>query len=376
MTVIGVPTEVKTDEHRVGLTPSGARELTDRGHEVVVQAGAGAGVGLPDEAYAAQGARIAPDAASVFSAAELIVKVKEPQSRETAMIAPHHTLFTYLHLAANPELTRALMASGATCIAYETVEDRAGRLPLLAPMSEIAGRVAAQAGAFMLEKPHGGPGLLLGGAVGVPPGRAMVIGAGVVGRHAATIAAGLGATVDLFDRSLEVLRELEPVLNPRCRTHFASTLALDQGLAQADVVIGAVLVRGARAPRVVTHEQLELMKPGALLVDVSIDQGGCFETSRPTTHSDPVYQVDGIRHYCVPNMPSAVPVTATHALTNATLPYVLTLAGEGTAAALAADPGLGAGLNVRAGEITCRPVAEALDLADPAPGARELLQVR
>lgn len=375
MTVVGVPTEIKADERRVALTPAGARELVDRGHEVVVQAGAGAGVGLSDSAYAAQGARIAPDEASVFSQAELVVKVKEPQVRETALIAPHHTLFTYLHLAANSELTRALMASGATCIAYETVEDRAGRLPLLAPMSEIAGSVAAQAGAFMLEKPHGGPGLLLGGAVGVPPARVMVIGAGVVGRQAAAIAAGLRAAVDLYDRSLEVLRGLEPVLHPRCRTRFASALAIEEGLSEADVVIGAVLVRGARAPHVVSRAQLGLMKPGALLLDVSIDQGGCFETSRPTTHSDPVYEIDGIRHYCVANMPSAVPLTATHALTNATLPYVVALAEAGTAAALAADPGLRAGLNIRAGEITCPPVAEAFGPAEASSTARELLHV-
>lgn len=360
MTVVGVPTEIKADEYRVALTPAGVRELVDRGHTVLIQAGAGAGVGMPDAAYAKQGAAIVPDAASVFERAQLIVKVKEPQPVETAMLKPSHTLFAYLHLAADAQLTLALMESGATCIAFETVEDAAGRLPLLAPMSEIAGRLASQAAAFMLEKPHGGPGLLLGGAPGVAPAEVIVIGGGVVGTQAAAIAAGLGANVCIYDRSIERLRELELLLHGRCSTRFASTLEIEQGLRDADVVIGAVLVRGAKAPHVVSRAQLALLKPGALLVDVSIDQGGCFETSKPTTHHDPVFEVDGVRHYCVANMPSAAPVTATHSLTNATLPYVTKLAEIGAPAALAADPGLLAGLNVHAGSITYAPVAEAV----------------
>jgi len=360
MTVIGVPTEIKADEYRVALTPSGARELADRGHTVLIQAGAGDGVGLPDGSYAEQGATIVPDAASVFDGAELIVKVKEPQGSEVAMLKPSHTLFAYLHLAADERLTLGLMESGATCIAFETVEDAAGRLPLLAPMSEIAGRLASQAGAFMLEKSHGGPGVLLGGAPGVAPGNVMVIGGGVVGTQAAKIAAGLGANVVIYDRSLERLRELEPIMGGRCSTRFASTLEIEQGLREADLIVGAVLIKGAKAPHVVSRGQLALLKRGALLLDVSIDQGGCFETSRPTTHHDPVFEVDGVRHYCVANMPSAAPVTATHSLTNATLPYVIKLADQGTTEALESDPGLLAGLNVRAGEITYAHVAEAI----------------
>ncbi len=367
MTVIGVPREVKADEYRVALTPSGARELADHGHTVLLEAGAGAAVGLEDGAYVEQGAQIVADAAAVFEQAQLIVKVKEPQPQEVAMLRPRHTLFAYLHLAAAPQLARSLMASGATCIAFETVTDARGRLPLLAPMSEIAGRLAAQAAAFMLERPHGGRGVLLGGAPGVAPATVIVIGAGVVGTHAAKIAAGLGAEVWIYDRSIDRLRELEGQLGGRCQTRFATTLHIEAGLSAADVVIGAVLVPGARAPRVVTRTELSLMRPGALLVDVSIDQGGCFETSRPTTHSDPVFEVDGVRHYCVANMPSAAPLTATHALKNATLPYVLALADRGVAAALRGDPGLMAGLNVCASRITCVPVAEALDLEAVAP---------
>jgi alanine dehydrogenase len=368
MTAIGVPTEVKTDEHRVALTPAGARELSERGHAVLIQAGAGEGADIADQEYVRQGASIVADAAAVFAQGQLIVKVKEPQPQEIAMLTPSHTLFTYLHLAADELLTRGLMASGATCIAYETVEDSAGRLPLLAPMSEIAGKVAAQAAAFMLEKPQGGRGMLLGGAPGVAPGKVMVIGAGVVGYQAAAIAAGLGADVDIYDRSIDRLRALEPTLPGGCSTRFASKLEIEQGLRDADVVIGAVLVRGAKAPSVVAREQLKLMRPGALLVDVSIDQGGCFETSKPTTHSDPVYDVEGVRHYCVANMPSAAPITATHSLTNATLPYVVKLADLGAAQALGEDAGLLAGLNVWAGQITCAPVAEAFDLELVAPG--------
>jgi alanine dehydrogenase len=360
MTTIGVPTEIKTDEYRVALTPSGVRELTDRGHDVLVQAGAGVGSAIADDAYAAQGARIVPDADAVFAGAELIVKVKEPQPEEVARLESRHTLFTYLHLAAAPELTHRLMESGATCVAYETVEDARGRLPLLAPMSEVAGKIATQAGAFMLEKPLGGRGLLLGGVPGVAAGRVMVIGGGVVGQNAAEIAIGLGAEVYVFDRSIDRLRELEVLLNGRASTCYASTLEVEQRLPEVDLVVGAVLVHGAKAPHVITREQLGLMKPGAVLVDVSIDQGGCFETSRPTTHSDPTYEVDGITHYCVTNMPGAVPITSTYALTNATMPYLVKLASEGVSRALMSDPGFLKGLNVAAGKVTYDPVAQAV----------------
>ena len=354
----GVPTEIKTDEYRVAMTPSGVRELTQHGHEVVVQAGAGEGSAISDEEYVAQGATILPDADSVFAEADLIVKVKEPQPEEVARLRPGQVLFTYLHLAPDPELTVGLMDSGATCIAYETVEDPMGRLPLLAPMSEIAGKIATQAGAFMLEKPLGGRGLLLGGVPGVAAGKVMVIGGGVVGANAARIGLGMGAEVYIYDRSIDRLRDLEHQMNWEASTCFASTLEIEQRLPEVDLVIGAVLVKGAQAPRVVTREQLALMKPGAVLVDVSIDQGGCFETSKPTTHSDPTYEVDGITHYCVANMPGAVPITSTWALTNATMPYVLKLADRGVAGALSADPGFMKGLNVAAGRLTYEPVAE------------------
>jgi alanine dehydrogenase len=354
---VGVPTEIKTDEYRVALTPSGVRELTDHGHDVLVEAGAGEGSAIADDAFAAQGATILPDADAVCAEAEMIVKVKEPQPVEVARLEPRHTLFTYLHLAPDPELTRGLIASGATCIAYETVEDARGRLPLLAPMSEVAGKIAAQAGAFMLEKPLGGRGLLLGGVPGVAAGKVMVIGGGVVGQNAAEIAIGMGGEVYVYDRSIDRLRELEVLLNGRCSTCFASTLEIEQRLPETDLVIGAVLVHGARAPHVVTRRQLGLMKPHAVLVDVSIDQGGCFETSRPTTHSDPTYEVDGVTHYCVANMPGAVPITSTYALTNATMPYVVKLATEGVHRALGSDPGFMKGLNVAAGRLTYEPVA-------------------
>ena len=361
MTTIGVPSEIKQDEYRVAITPAGVRELTDRGHRVLIQAGAGEGSSIADGDYAEQGASIVADAPAVFAQADLIVKVKEPQPQEVALLEARHTLFTYLHLAADETLTRALMSSGATCIAYEAVEDSHGRLPLLAPMSEVAGKIATQAGAFMLEKPLGGRGLLLGGVPGVAAGKVMVIGGGIVGQNAAQVAIGLGAEVYVYDRSIDRLRELEIQLGGACSTCFASTLTIEQGLADADLVIGAVLVRGAKAPHVVTRAQLALMKPGAVLVDVSIDQGGCFETSRPTTHSDPTYEVDGINHYCVANMPGAVPITSTWALTNATMPYVVRLAdADGDAlTATAGDPGFREGLNVCAGAITYGPVAEA-----------------
>ena len=367
MTIVGVPTEIKTDEYRVALTPAGVRELVDRGHEVIVQEGAGVGSAIPDAEYVEQRARIVPDADAVFDEAEMIVKVKEPQPVEVAMLGPHHTLFTYLHLAPDPELTRGLMESGATCVAYETVEDTRGRLPLLAPMSEVAGKIATQAGAFMLEKPLGGRGLLLGGVPGVAAGKVMIIGGGVVGLTAAEIAIGMGAETYIFDRSIDRLRELDFLLNNRCSTVFSTALSIERLLPEVDLVIGAVLVHGAKAPHVITRHQLSLMKRNAVLVDVSIDQGGCFETSRPTTHSDPTYEVDGVTHYCVANMPGAVPVTSTFALTNATMPYIVKLAHEGVHAALADDPGLMKGLNVAAGQVTYEPVARDQSLEYVAP---------
>jgi alanine dehydrogenase len=356
---VGVPTEIKTDEYRVALTPSGVRELVEHGHEVVVQAGAGEGSAISDADYVEQGAGILPDAAAVFGDADMIVKVKEPQPPEVALLEPRHTLFTYLHLAPDAELTRGLCESGATCVAYETVEDSRGRLPLLAPMSEVAGKIATQAGAFMLEKPLGGRGILLGGVPGVAAANVMVIGGGVVGMNAAFIAIGMEATVYVFDRSIDRLRELDIAFGGRADTCYASTLDIEKRLPYVDLVIGAVLVHGAKAPYVIRRDQLKLMKKGAVLVDVSIDQGGCFETSRPTTHSDPTYEVDGVTHYCVANMPGAVPITSTYALTNATLPYVLHVADAGVAGAARENPGLAKGVNVAAGKVTYQPVAEA-----------------
>jgi alanine dehydrogenase len=355
---VGVPTEIKTDEYRVALTPAGVRELVDAGHEVFVQAGAGLGSSIEDDDYVAQGAKILPDADAVFGEATLIVKVKEPQPVEVARLRPHHTLFTYLHLAAEEPLTRGLMDSGATCIAYETVEDARGRLPLLAPMSEVAGKIATQAGAFMLEKPLGGRGILLGGVPGVAAANVMVIGGGVVGMNAAFIAIGMEATVFVYDRNIDRLRELDVAFQGRADTCFASTLSIEERLPDIDLVIGAVLVHGAKAPHVITRAQLSLMKKSAVLVDVSIDQGGCFETSRPTTHTDPTYEVDGITHYCVANMPGAVPITSTYALTNATMPYVVHLANAGVHRAVEENPGLKLGVNVAAGQVTYAPVAE------------------
>src|ERR1700682_1867879 len=364
---IGVPGEIKPDEYRVAITPAGVRELSARGHEVLVQAGAGEGSAMTDEQFRAQGARIVDDAETVFEQAELVLKVKEPQPEEVARLRERHTLFTYLHLAAEPKLARALQQSGATCIAYETVEDSDGRLPLLAPMSEVAGKIATQAGAFMLEKPLGGRGILLGGGPGGAPASVLVIGGGVVGMNAAFIAIGMQADVFVFDRSIDRLRELEVAFGGRASTVYSSTLAIEEMLPLAGLVSGAVLVHGGRAPHVVTREQLKLMKPHAVLVDVSIDQGGCFETSRPTTHSDPTFEVDGITHYCVTNMPGAVPITSTYALTNATLPYVIELAEHGIEQALARDPGLRMGLNVAGGEIIHPAVAEALGVGAVSP---------
>jgi alanine dehydrogenase len=361
---IGVPTEVKSDEYRVAITPAGVRELSTHGHEVLVEMGAGEGSAMPDEQFLAQGARIVPDADAVFEQAELVVKVKEPQPEEVRRLRPGQTLFTYLHLAAEPELARGLLASGATCIAYETVEDGTGHLPLLAPMSEVAGKIATQAGAFMLEKPLGGRGILLGGVPGVAAATVLVIGGGVVGMNAAFIAIGMQADVFVFDRSIDRLRELDVAFGGRASTVYSSTLAIEEMLPLADLVIGAVLVHGGRAPHVITREQLKVMKRHAVLVDVSIDQGGCFETSRPTTHSNPTFEVEGITHYCVTNMPGAVPITSTYALTNATLPYLIELADLGPDEALERNQGLRKGLNVRAGEITHPAVAEALGMTD------------
>lgn len=358
---VGIPSEIKPDEYRIAITPAGVRELTARGHEVLVQAGAGEGSAMADEQFAAQGAQIVADAAAVFAVAELVLKVKEPQPSEVEMLRAGQTLFTYLHLAAEPELARGLQESGATCIAYETVEDAAGRLPLLAPMSEVAGKIATQAGAFMLEKPLGGRGILLGGVPGVAAATVLVIGGGVVGMNAAFIAIGMQADVFVFDRSVDRLRELDVAFAGRASTVFSSTLAIEEMLPLADLVIGAVLVHGGRAPHVITREQLKIMRRHAVLVDVSIDQGGCFETSRPTTHSEPTYEVDGITHYCVTNMPGAVPITSTYALTNATLPYVSELAELGVEEALEQNEALRRGLNVQAGEITHPAVADALD---------------
>jgi alanine dehydrogenase len=359
---VGVPTEIKPDEYRVSLTPAGTRELTDHGHEVLIQQGAGDGSAIPDSEYVEQGARILPSADEVWAESELVLGVKEPQPEEYGRIRPEHTVFTYLHLAPDPDLTRALCDSGATCIAYETVEDSHGRLPLLAPMSEVAGKIATQAGAFMLERPLGGRGVLLGGVPGVAAATVLVIGGGVVGLNAAFIAIGMEADVFVFDRNIDRLRELDIAFGGRASTVYSSTLSVENMLPLADLVIGAVLIHGARAPYVITRKQLKLMKQRAVLVDVSIDQGGCFETSRPTTHSDPTFAVDGITHYCVTNMPGAVPITSTFALTNATLPYVLALADLGLEGALAKDPGLRPGVNVAHGKVTHPAVAEGTGL--------------
>jgi len=355
---IGVPKEIKQDEYRVAITPAGVREMTEHGHEVFIEATAGEGSAITDAAFEAQGARIVPDAAAVFEAGEMILHVKELQAPEIEMLKPGHLLFTYLHLAPDPDQTAGLQKSGATCVAYETVEDSDGRLPLLAPMSEIAGKIATQAGAFMLEKPMGGRGILLGGVPGVAAATVVVIGGGVVGTNAAFIAMGMAADVFILDRSIDRLRELDMAYGREASTVYSTTLAVEELLPRADLVVGAVLVHGARAPFVINREQLGLMKPGAVLVDVAIDQGGCFETSRPTTHRDPTYEVDGITHYCVANMPGAVPITSTFALTNATLPYALALADNGLESAVRKIPGLKPGINVAAGKVTHSSVAE------------------
>lgn len=356
--LVGVPTEIKNNEYRVGLTPSGVRELTLRGHRVLVQCGAGAGIGLTDDLYRNSGAELVAEPAEIFRRAELIVKVKEPQPHECEWLRAGQILFTYLHLASDAELTRRLLASQATCIAYETVTDSRGALPLLAPMSEVAGRMAIQAAAHHLEKAQGGSGVLLGGVPGVMPAHVLVLGGGVVGVNAARMALGMGARVVIVDKSLPRLRQLDELFGPQLSTLYSTFDAIEQQLARADVVVGAVLIPGAAAPRLVSRAQLKIMRAGSVLVDVAIDQGGCFETSRPTTHQQPTYVVDDIIHYCVANMPGAVARTATFALTNATLPYVLRLASDGLHAALRSDADFRNGLNLHAGAVTYRAVAD------------------
>ncbi|MDN3557158.1 alanine dehydrogenase [Halomonas maura] len=359
---IAVPREIKNHEYRVALTPSGARELVGRGHRVTLQAGAGDGAGFADAAFEAAGARIERDVAALWHDAELILKVKEPLREEVARLTAGQTLFTYLHLAAEEDLTQGLMESGATCIAYETITDRQGGLPLLAPMSTVAGRMAVQAGAHSLEKAQGGAGILLPGVPGVAPAKVAVIGGGVVGENAARMALGLGAEVSVLDRSIARLEQLDDRYQGRMKTVYSTADALEQVVRESDLVIGAVLVPGAAAPKLITREMLADLKPGSVLVDVAIDQGGCFATSQATTHAQPTYLVDGVVHYCVANMPGAVARTSTQALTNATLPYIIALADKGWRQALADDPHFLAGLNVHDGRITHAAVAEAFGL--------------
>jgi alanine dehydrogenase len=355
---IGVAREIKSDEYRVALTPAGALELKNRGHEVLVETGAGEGSAFDDNAYLSVGARIG-SVDDVWGTSDLLLKVKEPVASEYTRLRAGLTLFTYLHIAADEPLTRALVGSGVTAVAYETVETPRGALPLLAPMSEIAGRLASQAGAYFLEKPFGGRGLLLGGVPGVAPGRVVIIGGGIVGYNAAVIALGLGAQVTILERSIDRMRHLEEILSGRVSLLMSSSLQITSSVADADLVIGAVLIPGAVAPKLVTRAMIAGMKTGAVVVDVAIDQGGCFETSHPTTHSDPVYVVEGVTHYCVANMPGGVPITATKALTNATLPYVEAIANRGLRDAVAADHELAKGVNVVAGKITYEAVAQA-----------------
>ena len=361
--LIGVPKEIKTREYRVGLTPSSVREVVAQGHTVLVETNAGAGIGAVDADYVRAGAEIAANASDVFRSADMIVKVKEPQAAERKMLRPSQILFTYLHLAPDPDQTADLVASGATCIAYETVTSPTGGLPLLAPMSEVAGRMAVQAGAYFLEKAHGGLGLLLGGVPGVPPAKVVVLGGGVVGTHAIDVALGIGADVHVIDRSVDALRRLWVQFGRGLNTVFSTRDAIDHHLADADLVIGGVLIAGASAPKLITRAHLKTMKPGSVIVDVAIDQGGCAETSKPTTHDEPTYVVDGVTHYCVANMPGGVPKTSTYALNNATLPFVLALANKGWKQALTDNIHLRSGLNVWNGKITCNAVAEALGYA-------------
>jgi len=370
---IGCPTEIKPQEFRVGMTPDAAREAALHGHRVIVQKGAGSGAGFTDEDYAAAGAAIAGTAEEVFATADMIVKVKEPQAPERRMLREGQILFTYLHLAPDPDQTRDLLKSGCTAIAYETVTNDRGGLPLLAPMSEVAGRLAPQVGAWTLQEANGGRGVLMGGVPGVAPARVVVIGGGVVGTNAARIAAGMGADVTVLDRSLPRLEYLDDVFGSVFRTRFSTASATAALTREADMVIGAVLIPGAAAPKLVSREMLGEMKPGAALVDVAIDQGGCFETSKPTTHADPIFEVDGIMHYCVANMPGAVARTSTIALGNATMPFMLALADKGWQQACQDDPNLLNGLNVHAGRLTCYAAGEALgiDVISPAIAVRE-----
>jgi alanine dehydrogenase len=359
---IGVPREIKVHEYRVGLVPAGVRELVTAGHEVLVESGAGNGIGVDDDQFRAAGALVTGTAAELFERADMIVKVKEPQPVEYERLRAGQVLFTYLHLAADAAQAKGLMKSGATAIAYETVTGRNGTLPLLTPMSEVAGRMSIQVGAASLQKANGGFGILLGGVPGVPPAKVVIIGGGVSGTHAAEMAVGMRADVTVVDRSVDRLRELSALFGSTLYTAYSTTATIERLVRDADLVVGAVLVVGATAPKLVTRAMVKTMKPGAVLVDISIDQGGCFETSHPTTHADPTFVVDGVIHYCVANMPGAVPRTSTLALTNATLPYVRALADLGWQAALKRDPGLAAGLNVHAGEITHEAVAKALGL--------------
>ena len=357
---VGVPKEIKVLENRVGLTPASVQELVTQGHDVVVESNAGQGIGLDDAAYREVGATIAASADEVFAIADMIVRVKEPQAQERKRLRPGQILFTYLHLAPDPEQTKDLVASGAMCIAYETVTADTGGLPLLAPMSEVAGRMAVQAGAHYLEKPNGGRGILLGGVPGVAPGKVVILGGGVVGTHAAMIALGMGADVTVLDRSPDAMRALWKQFGTALKTDFSSRVAVEHHVTAADLVIGGVLIPGASAPKLVSAAMIRKMRPGSVVVDVAIDQGGCFETSRATTHAEPTYVVDGVVHYCVANMPGGVPHTSTFALNNATLPFTLALANKGWQRALAEDGHLRNGLNVAFGKVTCAPVAQAL----------------
>ncbi|WP_281967246.1 alanine dehydrogenase [Roseovarius nanhaiticus] len=359
---IGCPTEIKSQEFRVGVTPNAAMEAVARGHEMLVQSGAGIGAGFTDDDYTAAGAKILGSAKEVFDTADMIVKVKEPQAEERKMLREGQILFTFLHLAPDPDQTHDLIASGATCIAYETVTDRNGGLPLLAPMSEVAGRLAPQTGSWALQKANGGSGVLMGGVPGVRPANVAIIGGGVVGAAAARVAVGMGANVTVLDRSVPRLSYLDDVFMGRLTTQYSDKGAVEELLPRMDMVVGAVLIPGAAAPKLVSREQLSLMKPGSVLVDVAIDQGGCFETSKATTHQDPIYEVDGIVHYCVANMPGAVARTSTIALGNATMPHMLALADKGWKKACADDPHLLAGLNVHAGQLTYEAVGEALGI--------------
>ena len=361
--LVGIPREIKSHEYRVGATPDGVRELVAHGHQVLLEKGAGAAIGLTDAQYLAAGAELADTPQEVFTRAALILKVKEPQPHECRLLRPDQVLFTYLHLAPDPDQTRLLLASGVTAIGYETVTSPNGGLPPLAPMSEVAGRMAIQAGAACLEKPRGGAGVLLGGVPGVAPGKVVILGAGVVGSNAAMMAVGLGAQVAVLNRSAQRLRRLDEQFGNRIQTRYATTAAIEAMVLDADLVIGAALVAGATAPKLVRREWLARMRPGSVLVDVSIDQGGCFETSHPTTHADPTFIVDGIVHYCVANMPGAVARTSTFALTHATLPFALTLADRGWRQALADDAHLAMGLNVQNGRVTHPAVARALGCA-------------